>query len=77
MQPHSGSQAIAAVYLSVLEPGDKILTMSLSDGGHPTHGHPMNFSGMHYEVVNYGVDVENGLIDYDRIAELPAAKNRR
>ncbi len=69
VQPHSGSQANAAVYLSVLRPGDKILTMNLSDGGHLTHGHPMNFSGIYHEVVNYGVGVENGLIDYDAIAE--------
>lgn len=68
VQPHSGSQANAAVYLSVLRPGDKILTMSLSDGGHLTHGHPMNFSGIYHEVVNYGVDAESGLIDYDAIA---------
>ncbi len=70
VQPHSGSQANAAVYLSVLRPGDKILTMSLADGGHLTHGHPMNFSGMTYEVVNYGVGVEDGLIDYESIAEI-------
>jgi len=69
VQPHSGSQANAAVYLSVLRPGDKILTMSLSDGGHLTHGHPMNFSGIYHEVVNYGVGVEDGLIDFDGIAE--------
>ncbi|MGJ8652119.1 MAG: serine hydroxymethyltransferase [Opitutaceae bacterium] len=69
VQPHSGSQANAAVYLSVLKPGDKILTMNLSDGGHLTHGHPMNFSGMHHEVVNYGVGAEDGLINYDEIAE--------
>ncbi|MGJ8637843.1 MAG: serine hydroxymethyltransferase [Opitutaceae bacterium] len=69
VQPHSGSQANAAVYLSVLKPGDKILTMNLSDGGHLTHGHPMNFSGMHYEVVNYGVGADDGLINYDEIAE--------
>lgn len=69
VQPHSGSQANAAVYLSVLKPGDKILTMNLSDGGHLTHGHPMNFSGMHYEVVNYGVGAEDGRINYDEIAE--------
>ena len=62
VQPHSGSQANAAVYLSALRPGDKILTMSLSDGGHLTHGHPMNFSGIYHEVVNYGVDTESGLI---------------
>jgi len=69
VQPHSGSQANAAVYLSVLRPGDKILTMSLSDGGHLTHGHPMNFSGIYHEVVNYGVGTEDGLINYDEIAE--------
>jgi glycine hydroxymethyltransferase len=69
VQPHAGSQANAAVYLSVLKPGDKILTMSLEDGGHLTHGHPMNFSGIYHEVVNYGVRVEDGLIDYDAIAE--------
>jgi glycine hydroxymethyltransferase len=68
VQPHSGSQANAAVYLSVLRPGDKILTMNLSDGGHLTHGHPMNFSGIYHEVVNYGVGVEDGLINYDEIA---------
>lgn len=68
VQPHSGSQANAAVYLSVLRPGDKILTMSLSDGGHLTHGHPMNFSGIYHEAINYGVDTESGLIDYDAIA---------
>ena len=69
VQAHAGSQANASVYLSVLRPGDKILTMSLSDGGHLTHGHPMNFSGIYHEVVNYGVGVEDGLIDYDAIAE--------
>jgi len=74
VQPHSGSQANAAVYLSVLRPGDKILTMSLADGGHLTHGHPMNFSGMTYEVVNYGVGVEDGLIDYESIAEIARAE---
>lgn len=68
VQPHAGSQANAAVYLSVLKPGDKILTMNLSDGGHLTHGHPMNFSGMHFEVVHYGVGAEDGLIDYEGIA---------
>jgi len=67
VQPHSGSQANAAVYLSALKPGDRILTMNLSDGGHLTHGHPMNFSGKLYEVENYGVDPETGLIDYDEV----------
>lgn len=74
VQPHSGSQANAAVYLSVLRPGDKILTMNLSDGGHLTHGHPMNFSGIYHEVVNYGVGVEDGLIDYDAIAATARAE---
>ena len=67
VQPHAGSQANAAVYLSVLKPGDKILTMNLSDGGHLTHGHPMNFSGIYHEVVHYGVSSDKGLIDYDAI----------
>jgi len=74
VQPHSGSQANAAVYLSVLSPGDKILTMSLSDGGHLTHGHPMNFSGIYHEVINYGVNVSDGLINYDAIAETAKAE---
>ncbi len=68
VQPHSGSQANAAVYLASLQPGDRILTMNLSDGGHLTHGHPMNFSGKLYEVENYGVDAETGRIDYDKVA---------
>tara|TARA_Y100001933_G_C19013175_1_gene569875 strand:- start:6485 stop:7732 length:1248 start_codon:yes stop_codon:yes gene_type:complete len=70
VQPHSGSQANVAVYMAVLEPGDKILTMSLEDGGHLTHGHPMNCSGQLYNVVNYGVNSETGLIDYDEIESL-------
>ena len=68
VQPHSGSQANEACYASVLNPGDKILTMTLSDGGHLTHGHPSNFSGKLYNVVNYGVDPETGRIDYDDLA---------
>ena len=56
VQPHSGSQANTAVYFAMLQPGDKILTMSLQDGGHLTHGHPKNCSGMLYNVINYGVD---------------------
>lgn len=68
VQAHSGSQANTAVYFSVLQPGDKILTMSLQDGGHLTHGHPKNCSGFLYEVVNYGVSPETGHIDYDQIA---------
>jgi len=67
VQPHSGSQANTAVYFSVLDAGDRILTMSLQDGGHLTHGHPKNCSGFLYEVVNYGVDLDSGRIDYDAI----------
>ena len=70
VQPHSGSQANTAVYFAMLQPGDKILTMSLQDGGHLTHGHPKNCSGMLYEVINYGVDPKTGRIDYDSIEEI-------
>ena len=70
VQPHSGSQANTAVYFAMLQPGDKILTMSLQDGGHLTHGHPKNCSGMLYEVINYGVSPETGRIDYDSIEEI-------
>lgn len=69
VQPHSGSQANNAVYTATLKPGDKILTMSLEHGGHLTHGHPKNVSGMLYEVVHYGVDLETGRIDYDALEE--------
>ena len=67
VQPHSGSQANFGVYTSVLTPGDKLLTMNLSDGGHLTHGNPANFSGKLYEIVHYGVDPESGYIDYDAL----------
>ncbi|MEN7342955.1 MAG: serine hydroxymethyltransferase [Pseudomonadota bacterium] len=69
VQPHSGSQANAAVYLALLEAGDTILGMSLSDGGHLTHGSKVNFSGKLFNAVQYGVD-ENGLIDYDVVEAL-------
>jgi len=68
VQPHSGSQANAAVYFSVLDPGDRILTMELSHGGHLTHGHPANFSGKFYEVQHYGVSQETETLDYDQLA---------
>lgn len=70
VQPHSGSQANAAVYFSSLSVGDRILTMDLSHGGHLTHGHKANFSGKFYEVVHYGVDRETEMIDYDALARL-------
>src|SRR6187431_263419 len=68
VQPHSGSQANFAVYTAVLQPGDKILGMNLSHGGHLTHGNPANFSGKLYQFVQYGVREDNGLIDYDDLA---------
>ena len=67
VQPHAGSQANFGVYTAFLEPGDKILTMNLSDGGHLTHGSSVNFSGKLYSVVHYGVDPESGRIDYDAL----------
>ena len=70
VQPHSGSQANAAVYLALLEAGDTILGMSLSDGGHLTHGSKVNFSGKLFNAIQYGLDLETGLIDYDRVQEL-------
>jgi glycine hydroxymethyltransferase len=68
VQPHSGAQANMAVYFSVLQPGDKILTMDLSHGGHLTHGHKANFSGRFYEVTHYGVSEKDERIDYDALA---------
>jgi glycine hydroxymethyltransferase len=70
VQPHSGAQANMAVYLAVLEPGDTMLGMDLTHGGHLTHGHPLNQSGKQYEVVNYGVKKDTETIDYDRLREL-------
>jgi glycine hydroxymethyltransferase len=64
VQPHSGSQANAAVMMALLNPGDKVLGMALPDGGHLTHGSPVNFSGKLYDVVSYGLDEATGLIDY-------------
>lgn len=69
VQPHSGSQANMAVYFAFLEPGDKILGMNLSHGGHLTHGSPVNFSGKLYEVISYGVNDE-GYIDYDELRKI-------
>ena len=70
VQPHSGSQANTAVYFSVLQPGDRILTMNLAHGGHLTHGHKANFSGRFYEVTHYGVSEKDERIDYDALAKL-------
>jgi len=75
VQPHSGSQANAAAYLALLDPGDTILGMSLNEGGHLTHGSPVNFSGKLFNAVQYGINVETGMIDYDLIDSL-AQKHR-
>lgn len=65
VQPHSGAQANTAVYLALLNHGDKVLGMSLADGGHLTHGHPLNYSGINYDFYSYGVKKETETIDYD------------
>ncbi len=70
VQPHSGSQANAAVYLALLEPGDTLLGMSLAHGGHLTHGAKVNFSGRLFNAVQYGLDESTGEIDYDQVARL-------
>ena len=70
VQPHSGSQANAAVYMALCEPGDKILGMSLAHGGHLTHGAKPNFSGKLYDAVQYGLNPETGEIDYEQVASL-------
>jgi glycine hydroxymethyltransferase len=74
VQPHSGSQANAAVMLACLKPGDKILGFDLSHGGHLTHGSPVNFSGKLYETFFYGVDKETGRVDYDKMEEIARAE---
>ncbi len=75
VQPHSGSQANAAVYMALCEPGDTVLGMSLADGGHLTHGSKVNFSGKIYKAVQYGLNAETGEIDYDHMEAL--AKEHR
>jgi glycine hydroxymethyltransferase len=70
VQPHSGSQANQAAYASVIQPGDTVLGMNLSHGGHLTHGHHLNFSGKTYKIVPYGVKKEDERIDYDEVARL-------
>ncbi|GAA0745987.1 serine hydroxymethyltransferase [Clostridium oceanicum] len=70
VQPHSGSQANMAVYMTVLEPGDTVLGMNLTEGGHLTHGSPVNFSGKLYNFIAYGVSKEEEVIDYDKLREL-------
>jgi glycine hydroxymethyltransferase len=70
VQPHAGSQANAAVYMAVLKPGDTVLGMSLDAGGHLTHGAKPNFSGKMYNAIQYGLDNDTGLIDYDQVEKL-------
>ncbi len=77
VQPHSGSQANMAAYLAFMKPGDTILGMNLSHGGHLTHGSPVNFSGRLFHVVSYGVERETGRIDYDQVATLAVNTNLR
>ncbi len=69
VQPHSGAQANMTVFMAVLKPGDKVLGMDLSNGGHLSHGSPVNFSGMYFDVKSYGVD-ENGNIDYENVRKM-------
>ena len=70
VQPHSGSSANMAVYKALLNYGDKVMGMNLSHGGHLTHGHPINFSGLEYEIISYDVDSETEMIDYDKLEQL-------
>jgi glycine hydroxymethyltransferase len=74
VQPHSGAQANMAVYLTLLKPGDKVLGMNLAHGGHLTHGHPLNFSGLLYTIVPYGVRRDDERIDYDELDRLADAE---
>ena len=69
VQPHSGAQANMAVFMAVLKPGDKVLSMDLSNGGHLSHGSPVNFSGLYFDVAGYGIN-ENGEIDYENVRKM-------
>lgn len=77
VQPHSGSQANAAACMALLQPGDRLMGMSLADGGHLTHGTKVNFSGRLYDAVQYGINHDTGLIDYDELAEMAKAQRPR
>jgi glycine hydroxymethyltransferase len=70
VQPHSGSQANMAVYMAALQPGDTIMGLELSHGGHLTHGHPLNFSGKYFKIVSYGVHPDTERVDYDKLEAL-------
>ncbi|OGV52163.1 MAG: serine hydroxymethyltransferase [Lentisphaerae bacterium GWF2_44_16] len=75
VQAHSGSQANMAAYFAIIKPGDTVLAMDLAHGGHLTHGHPMNFSGMLYKIVGYGVDPKTEMINYDEVERLAKEHN--
>src|SRR5438874_3160730 len=77
VQPHSGASANMAAYMGLLEPGDKVMGMRLDQGGHLTHGSPVNFSGRLYDFVAYGVDAESETLDYDVIRDLAMAERPR
>ena len=78
VQPHSGSQANAAAYMAIIQPGDTILGLDLAHGGHLTHGHKLNFSGKLYRVASYGVRKDTEVIDYDELEQIArGAKNRK
>ena len=70
VQPHSGSSANMAVYRALLEHGDKVMGMNLSNGGHLTHGHRLSFSGQDYEIVDYDVNIDTEYIDYDELEKI-------
>ena len=70
MQPHSGSQANMAVYLTMLNPGDKVLGLDLAHGGHLTHGSKVNFSGQFYNFVSYGLDKNTGRVNFDNVLKI-------
>ena len=77
VQPHSGSSANMAVYRALLNHGDKVMGMNLSHGGHLTHGHPLSFSGIDYEIVSYNVNKETGRIDYDELEKIAIKEKPR
>ena len=70
VQPHSGAQANAAIFLALVSPGDTVMGMNLDQGGHLTHGHPINFSGRHHKIVPYGLDAATGVINYDEMERI-------
>ena len=77
MQPHSGANANQAAFMALLEPGDKVMGMRLDQGGHLTHGSPVNFSGRMYDFVAYGVDDTTEVLDYDEIRDLAVRERPR